>query len=217
MPPPHPGTAPPKTVGLARLNSETLVEVLRPALEFSNNVVSELIGRVAARRLTGDLGASAVALTDWLKARNPKTDWRGLNLPNHSGLSERARMTPAQAVAVLRYGLGRRYRGWSLLSLLPAAGWREAFAGRFAEPRTAGRVWAKTGTMHYAKGLLGVLFSDAGKRLAFALYVTDFTARAAYDADPARQTPASQTAALDWLSRAEAFEEDLVRSWIINY
>ncbi len=217
LPPPEAGTTPANTRGLARLSSETLVEVLRPALEFSNNVVSELIGRVAARRLTGDLDASAAALSDWLKARDPKTDWRGLNLPNHSGLSERARMTPAQSVAVLRYGLARRYGGWSLLALLPAAGWRDAFAGRFEDPATSGRVWAKTGTMHYAKGLVGVLFSDAGKRLGFALYITDFTARAAYDADPERQTVASQTRALDWIDRAEAYEEKLVGSWINSY
>ncbi len=217
LPPPEPGTTPPKTHSLARLSSETLVEVLRPALEFSNNVVSELIGRVAGRRLTGDRGKSAEALTDWLKARNPKIDWRGLNLPNHSGLSERARMTPRQAVAVLRYGLARRYDGWGLLSLLPAAGWRESFAGRFSDQVTRGRVWAKTGTMHYAKGLLGVLFTEAGHRLAFALYVTDFSARAAYDADPGRQAPASQTRAFDWIDRAEAFEEDLVGSWIKVY
>jgi len=214
LPPAEPGTTPLETHSLAHFSSKTLAEVLRPALEFSNNVVSELIGRVAAGHLPGDIDKSSKILTDWLKARNPEIDWHSLNLPNHSGLSEQARMTPIQAVAVLRYGLARRYNGWSILSLLPATGWRKAFAGRFTDPLTRNRVWAKTGTMNYAKGLLGVMFSDAGKQIVFALYVTDFSARAAYDADPERQAPASQTRALDWISRAETFVENLVGSWI---
>jgi serine-type D-Ala-D-Ala carboxypeptidase/endopeptidase (penicillin-binding protein 4) len=202
---------------VAALLSAPLLDTLRPALRHSNNLVSELIGRAVTRRLTGQAlaqGQSAAAVSKWLSKRLRRTSWKGVNLANHSGLSAASRITPKQMHAVIAAALSGRYAGWDFASLLPVGGWDGALDGQFATPATSGRVWAKSGTMHYAKGLTGLLFTKAGKRLAFAVYITDFNRRKLYDADPVRLAPDTQATARGWIDQAESDMQKLIGSWV---
>lgn len=202
---------------VAALLSAPLIDTLRPAFRYSNNLVSELIGRAASRRLSGqalDTAGSAEAVAKWLAGRVGSVDWKNAQLLNHSGLNAESRISPRQMNAVMAAALKARYGGWSFAALLPAGGWDRALAGMFAEPRFNGRIWAKSGTMHYTKGMAGLLFTMDGRRLVFALYITDFARRKAYDRDPERHLPASQAAARAWIGRAESFMEELVGAWI---
>ncbi len=217
LPPAEAGAAPAGSRPVAALVSAPLIDTLRPAFRYSNNLVSELIGRAASHRIAGralDTRASAAAIGAWLTKRVSGTDWNALRMRNHSGLSAESRITPRQMNAVMTAALKARYGGWSFAALLPTGGWDHALAGLFAEPRFNGRVWAKSGTMHYTKGLTGLLFTASGKRLAFALYITDFKRRRAYDADPARLAPATQADARAWIEGAETHMEALVGGWI---
>jgi len=220
LPHPEPGRLPTNAAVAVQLKSLPLIDIVRLGLEFSNNLVSELIGLTAARQLSGrdtSLDASSQELQGWLGAKMPNTDWRGYDVPNHSGLAASARVTPRQMVAVLKFAWRNRYGGWSFASLLPMSGWRDAFGGRFADRGDESRVRAKTGTMHFAKGLAGFLHTSAGRKLAFALFITDFEKRRRYDANRRRLAPESQASAKAWIAAAEAKEESLVRDWISRY
>ena len=218
---PEAGALPAEARELTAVESPPLARLLRPALAHSNNVVSELIGMAAARKLAGkpaSLSESSRTLIGWLGGRALDLDTRGLELPNHSGLSAQARATPKQMLALRRHALLMRYDSDGIVPLLPAAGWRESFGGRFRDPATAGWVWGKTGTMHYATGIVGVLFGQAsGRRSVFALYVMDDEKRRAFDADPAREGAEALARAEDWIQRAKALEEDLVSGWVRRY
>lgn len=220
LPEPAAGTVP----GGARLMAEIiglpLSAVVRLALEYSNNMVSELVGQAAARRLDGkaaDLRGSSRALTRWLKERLPGISWDGFHLANHSGLSSKSRVSPAQMAAIVRFAARERYGGLSYVSLLPVSGLRESMRGRFRDPAAALRLWAKTGTLKYAKGLTGVMFTRSGRRLAFALYLTDFAKRRQWDAENHLRAPETLNRAEDWIGRAEALEEDLIREWLLEF
>jgi D-alanyl-D-alanine carboxypeptidase/D-alanyl-D-alanine-endopeptidase (penicillin-binding protein 4) len=217
LPEPLAGETAPGARPEAALLSAPLIDTLRPAFRYSNNLVSELIGRAASRRLSGnslDTAGSAEAVAKWLIGRVGSVDWTNARLLNHSGLSAESRISPRQMNAVMAAALKARYGGWGVAALLPAGGWDRALAGMFAEPRFNGRVWAKSGTMHYTKGMTGLLFTVDGRRLAFALYITDFARRQAYDLDPERHRPAGQAAARVWITRAEGVMEDLIGAWI---
>ena len=193
---------------------------MRQSLEHSNNMVAELIGQVAGRRLAGKPGTLAEtsnALTGWLKSRLSTAAWDRFALPNHSGLTAAARVTPEQMAAIIRFAVNQRYGGWSYAALLPASGMRDAMRGRLRDPTTALRVWAKTGTLKYAKGLTGVLFTQQGRQVAFALFIADFEKRRAYDAADNVHAPDVVVPAEDWIRRAEALEEDIVREWVIQF
>jgi D-alanyl-D-alanine carboxypeptidase/D-alanyl-D-alanine-endopeptidase (penicillin-binding protein 4) len=217
LPEPRAGETAPGARPVAALLSAPLIDTLRPAFRYSNNLVSELIGRAASRRLSDralDTAGSADAVTKWLTGRLGDVDWKHVRLLNHSGLSAESRISPRQMNAVMAAALKARYGGWGFAALLPAGGWDHALAGMFAEPRFNGRVWAKSGTMHYTKGMTGLLFTMDGRRLVFALYISDFARRQAYDRDPERHRPANQAAARAWISGAEGFMEGLIGAWI---
>jgi len=220
LPAPEPGAAPADSRPVAALVSAPLVDTLRPALRYSNNLVSELIGRAVGKRLTGkpvDRAASAAAVSTWLQGRLKDVDWRGAVLPNHSGLSAEARITPRQMAAVMTAALKARYGGGRFAAVLPAGGWDGALDGRFAAPATSGRVWAKSGTMHYAKGFTGLLFSETGRQLVFAFYMGDPAARRSYDADPSRLGSETQARAKAWIEKAESSMEDVIGRWIADF
>jgi len=219
LPEPRAGTAPPDARPMAGIRGLALADVVRLALEHSNNMVAELIGQVAARHFDGeakDLAGGALTLSRWLRNRLRDVPWDGFRLANHSGLSSKARVTPRQMAAIVRLAAGQRFGGGSYLSLLPASGLRDSMRRRFRDPVTALRIWAKTGTLKYAKGLVGVFFADGGRRVSFALFVTDFDQRRAYDAAANPRSPEIAGPAEDWIRRAEAFEQDLLWEWILG-
>ncbi|MEQ8504717.1 MAG: D-alanyl-D-alanine carboxypeptidase/D-alanyl-D-alanine-endopeptidase [Rhodospirillales bacterium] len=226
LPPPQSGAAPDDANLAARIFSQPLAEIARLGLEHSNNMVSELVGLSAARLYLvrpDNLLTSSAVLSAWLQraiiASGVEVDWADWDLPNHSGLSRQARVTARQMAGVLRFAYDRRYSGWPFQSFLPAAGFRKAFRDRYLAENTSARIWAKTGTMHYAKGLTGYVSGQDGRTRTFALFIFDPKARKAYDALSLaeRDAPAEQNRALAWIEAAEQAEQKIVMEWLTRY
>jgi D-alanyl-D-alanine carboxypeptidase/D-alanyl-D-alanine-endopeptidase (penicillin-binding protein 4) len=218
LPAPEPGVAPAGARALADHASPPLTDVVQRMLLYSNNLVAELVGLAAARRLTGqalDLPEAARLLGDWLASTVPGADWSAYAPDNSSGLASSARATPAQLTALLRYALDKRYGSGerSLMSLLPAAGGAGTLSERMTRPDTAFDVWAKTGSMHFASGLAGYILAPDGATRTFAVFVNDQALRQSYDADPRRRDGSWNAEIYPWRSRAKALEADLVRLW----
>lgn len=224
LPAPTAGAAPATATGLAARTSQPLETLVTGMLRFSNNLSAELIGLSASRAITGVAlapDASAMALGAWFAATMPQVSFDGMALDTHSGLSATARLTPRQTAAFLTFGY---YGGAAGLAghdgfhaLMPERPYSAALAEELAPDQAAGvppvQVRAKTGTMSYGRGLAGYIDSAAGRRLGFAIYVSDWAARAAMDAafDPDRL--GSPPEARRWLRQARAIEEALVRGW----
>lgn len=205
---PEPGRIHGHHVLLAEHLGPPVDEIVVQALRFSNNMVSELLGLQATKRLGVEvqgLDESARTLFIWLRSAMPDGGWESFRPENHSGLSTASRATPRQLVAMLLYGAYRTYGDADFLALLPNARWltgQEPYAVR-----------AKTGTMHYASGLAGIVEHRQGRRLLFAVFNTDYEGRAALEADPRRYQSDVQQRARAWTSRARQLEERLVRHW----
>mgnify|MGYP002634269254 CR=1 FL=1 len=220
LPEPVYDTAPAGAVSLAQIRSQPLIEIVRAGLEYSNNMVAEVIGLSAARAqgATGQsLTRSADTLGVWLEHEVPGLKHFATALVNHSGLSTTSRVTPRQMTEILRYALNQRFDGWRFDSLLSPGGRRDTFRGRFKDSASAYRIWAKSGTMRYIKGLTGYLDAASGRRLIFALFMYDPELRARLENDPDRFTPQSRQLSADWRNRTDTFEEALIRHWIRSY
>ncbi len=203
--------------------SKPLPEILSGMLLYSNNLSAELIGLVTSR-LLGDrplsIADSAALLTDWYRRRLPHTDWTGFVSTNHSGLSSRSRHSPRHLTAILYNGAtltsGQTGHGGLetpplLLDLLPHPEWKKEWTelGR--------KVRAKSGTMSYAGGLTGVLTTRKGHQLGFALLLTDFARRAAFDAAHNAEKVQTPPEARAWTEQAKAFERALLSYWRRTY
>ncbi len=223
LPQPQAASAPVNARLLHTHYSKLLPEILRGMLFYSNNLSAELIGLVTSRALRDlplSIADSAALLTDWYQRRLPHTDWTGFVSTNHSGLSSRSRHSPRHLTAILHNGAtltsGQTGHGGPeapppLLDLLPHPEWKE-------EGIELGRkVRAKSGTMSYADGLTGVLTTRKGHQLGFALLLTDFARRAAFDAARNAEKVQTPPEAQAWTERAKAFERDLLSYWRRTY
>lgn len=220
LPDPESGTPPPGAVSLAQIRSQPLIEIARAGLEYSNNMIAEVTGLAASRALGSGaetLRGSADTLGIWLEREVKGLSGFTTALENHSGLSTVSRTSPAQMAAILRYAVGRRFDGWRFDSLLTPGGARDTLRGRFRDPDSAYRVWAKSGTMRYINGLAGYLDAHSGRRLIFALFVHDPVLRAKLEADPDRYGLAARRISSDWRNRTDAFEAGLIIRWLRNY
>lgn len=200
------GPVPPEAREIARVESEPLVEIVEGMLRYSNNLTAELVGLAASRRLAGAglaLPASAELLARWWQERLPDTSFRGFVAANHSGLSATTRHTPRQLAAILHHG------GSSQAAVLAEllAPWAPA------DDAPAPAVRAKSGTLHYADGLVGFLRAPDGRGRGFVILLTDESRRRQLDAARDLRVAASPPAAVSWTARAKALERELVQRW----
>jgi serine-type D-Ala-D-Ala carboxypeptidase/endopeptidase (penicillin-binding protein 4) len=210
---PEPGRVPADAVLLGRIDSRPLPEILKGLLRFSNNPSAELVGLATARKLgarPATLAESAGVVTRWLKQQLPKIDWRGFLLVNHSGLSPESRVTPRQMARVLLLAAQEPM----LTQALPALS-DEGLA--LVEGEHARGLVGKSGTMDYARALVGYFQARDGRPLGFAIFVFDPAQRAVLDArmDPRvlEPTPAARA----WIHRALQLDEALLGFWMASY
>lgn len=212
LPSPERAVAPAPSRLLAVRESRPLRELARDMLWYSNNLMAELIGLSAAKRLAPELSrldeAAGLLLAD-LERQLPAVSWNGARLDNHSGLSSRSRLSPAQLAAILHLG----WQDGMVSSLLPGSGWSGTLARRFDGPDQALRVWAKTGSINYVATLGGYLLSATHSPAAFVIMISDERARAAYDAEP-RRTRASEARADRWQKDAGRALNQIVERWL---
>jgi D-alanyl-D-alanine carboxypeptidase/D-alanyl-D-alanine-endopeptidase (penicillin-binding protein 4) len=76
---------------------------------------------------------------------------------------------------------------------------------------------AKSGTMAYARGLVGLLWTHSGRRVAFAVFAYDDAKRAAFDATLDKRVPEMPATATTWIRRARGLERALLRNWAAAY
>ena len=223
LPQPQATAAPTNARLLYAHYSKPLPEILRGMLFYSNNLSAELIGLVTSRTLRDlplSIADSAALLTDWYQRRLPQTDWTGFVSMNHSGLSSRSRHSPRHLTALLYHGApptseqtghGGPEMPSPLLALLPHPEWENEWA------ELGEKVRAKSGTMSYADGLTGILTTRKGHQLGFALLLTDFARRAAFDAARHAEKVRTPPEAEAWTERAKAFEQALLSYWRRTY
>lgn len=220
LPEPKPGRTPHSAVWIAGHDSRPLGEMLRGILKFSNNLGAEMIGLAAAKAAAHrpqsavlGLAESAELIGAWFRGLLPDVDWRGYALENHSGLSSDSRITPAQMAAILGYAYRQRGTAADLLPVLP-----DARASGEVDQEVNGKIeiLAKSGTINYGRALAGYITAASGKRIGFAVFVSDIPRRRIYD----QRLAAHQTddaAARSWLRRARKLERALLKRWAATY
>ncbi|GAA4810853.1 hypothetical protein GCM10023200_55810 [Actinomycetospora chlora] len=172
------GTAPPNAPVLGEVVSPPVTELVRTALQNSDNVLAEALGREVARSVgeptTFDGAARAVTRV----LDEARIDTTGVVLADTSGLSVNDRIPAGVLASVLAPAAAptgadpRTPLLRPLLDGLPVAGGGGTLAERYT-PGTAtsdGRGWvrAKTGTLTAANALAGVVSTEDGRTLVFA-------------------------------------------------
>jgi len=194
------GKVPSTAVELARFESNHMNEVLRWMLKYSNNLTAECIGLTASQKLGGrplSLATSASAMGRWVRTNLGVS---GVNFKNHSGLTDKSRVSAAQMAGMLAHsrsqaGLNGILKSFNLVD-------------RSGNSLNVGavRVRAKTGTLNFTRGLAGYL-EKGDRKYSFAILSADLAARPNIPLAERERPPGART----WRAKAKRQEQALQR------
>lgn len=204
---------------IARAEGRPLAAVVRDMLRHSTNLTAETLGLAAARARGGepeDLRASAGAMNAWAAGFGgfPPGD-PGFRLVNHSGLAEESLASARRMVELLQAADRKRFAGpqggsATLRALLPE---RPYLARDDRPPPVGATLRAKTGTLNFVSALSGYIDTEAGGRIAFAIFCADMPAR-----DRIRNKQIERPrGARAWAGRARRLQSLLIQSWIARF
>jgi D-alanyl-D-alanine carboxypeptidase/D-alanyl-D-alanine-endopeptidase (penicillin-binding protein 4) len=165
-------TAPAGATELARFRGNTSGAALAHMLVVSDNDTAERLFRdnaVALGRPGTWAGAAAAEMATLTRLG---VDVRGYSIHDGSGVSRNDRVTARGLVSLLRLAISPSHPELApLRGYLPVAGVSGTLASRYRSKPTrcaAGRVFAKTGTLHDAIGLAGYARGSDGRLRLFA-------------------------------------------------
>ncbi|MDW4498446.1 D-alanyl-D-alanine carboxypeptidase/D-alanyl-D-alanine-endopeptidase [Sulfitobacter sp. D35] len=193
----------PGGVTLAARNSRALSEILRGMLRYSTNLTAEMVGLWATRTRVGPvptLAASAHQMNLW-SVEAMGCD--GMDLKDHSGLSDQSRVHPGDMVHVLV----RAHEANLLRPILKDVTMRDS-QGRPVKTHPV-KAAAKTGTLNFVSGLAGYVTALDGRELAFAIFTADEDARSRIPRADQEGPPGARP----WSARSRRLQVKLVERW----
>jgi len=162
-------------VELAARQSPPLSAIAAQTLKPSQNLYTELLlralGKAAGTDPRQDAEAAGVkAVKDFLTKAG--IDPGRVLMYDGSGLS-RGNLVTADATLRLLVHMNRHPHGYAFREALPVAGVDGTLRNRMKGTAAMNNVRAKTGTLSSATSLSGYLFTAAGERLAFSLFINN--------------------------------------------
>jgi len=162
-------------VEVAARQSPPLSIIAAQTLKPSQNLYTELLLRALGKAAGTDprLGAEAAgirAVGDFLTRAG--VDPTRVQMLDGSGLSRGNLVTADATLRLLTY-MNRHPHGYTFREALPVAGVDGTLRNRMKGTAAMNNVRAKTGTLSSATSLSGYLFTAAGERLAFALFINN--------------------------------------------
>jgi D-alanyl-D-alanine carboxypeptidase/D-alanyl-D-alanine-endopeptidase (penicillin-binding protein 4) len=175
------------TTEFARIESQTLGEIVRRMNKDSINLYAELILRTLGKQfgdaapnenpktqaLRGDGSAGASVIKKWLTENNVATD--EIKIHDGSGLSRLNFVTPEAFGRALIYAAQSKFAE-EFKNSLPIAGTDGTLRGRLGNVR--GKVLAKTGSITYVNALAGYAKSSTDETFAFVIICNNETRKA---------------------------------------
>jgi len=202
LPPAQKHMQDPRGAVLARVVSDDLRTIQRDMLRYSTNLTAEVLGLTATKAAGGNIDSlrvSAQSMGRWVARRS-----RGSTpeLFNHSGLNEGSRVTAREMALFLSRAPSRS----GLAGLLREAVVQNGRGDAIDLPGI--KIFAKSGTLDFTRGLAGYIKKDGQSRYAFAIFAADLPAR--------RAMPRGQEhppGARRWRGVAKAQEKALLYRW----
>jgi D-alanyl-D-alanine carboxypeptidase/D-alanyl-D-alanine-endopeptidase (penicillin-binding protein 4) len=173
-----------KAQELARVESQTLGEIVRKMNKHSVNLYAELILRTIGKRFAadvpgdiqrpqnvrGDDTAGAAIIKQWLRQRSVATG--EIEVADGSGLSRLNFVTPESFGRAFIYAAQSPF-AQAFTDSLPIAATDGTLGGRLAKVK--GKVLAKTGTVTFVNSLAGYADNAGGEVFAFAVVTNNDT------------------------------------------
>lgn len=158
---------------IAEVQSAPVSSIVRHALQRSDNIVSEALGRevALARGAEGSVSSAAAEVLQQLKDMD--VDTGSIRLHDTSGLSYKNRISPHDLTGIVVAAAQSDGSLSQLIPGMPVGGLNGTLIYRYAEGGAAGNVSAKTGTLATVASLSGTVLTADGRLLAFSMMTED--------------------------------------------
>lgn len=174
------GAAVGRPVLLEWWSPRTLIEVVRDANKFSNNVMTrQVLLQLGAERAgpPGTTRKGVRVVADWLAQR-------GLALPelvleNGSGLSRKERISADSLARLLSLAAADPALGTEFRESLPLVGVDGTMKRRLQGEPISGQAWIKTGSANEVRAMAGYVHASSGRRWVVVMLVNGAGAQAA--------------------------------------
>jgi len=199
------------------VKSIPLQEIMRLTLEYSNNLLAEIILLMSSKTATGkdlSLNEAAREMINWYKKQFPKIPWDEVQMVNGSGLTVENQASSQLLTLLLKsLALPKNNNGpllWPLLSLSGQNGWLKE---RFNSPSLFYKIWAKTGSLDYVSNIAGYLTTKSNKVFAFSILSTDWKARDIIDKVGGEKGYKLTLKSGRFRDRTQIFAKELLAHW----
>ena len=192
---------------LFRHRSKDLPSLTKEMLYSSSNVTAEIIGLFAANfwgMFTPQISSSGIIMSKWFNFVS-QTD--GNMFINHSGLTSESRVSSLDFVKFL-------IRKETKEVLIPLLKEQKIYGSEKKKIYGAGiKVVAKTGTMHFNRGLAGYIIKNNIPLAVFAIFSADIKEKKSIKKDQLSNPPGSK----NWLLQARSAENNILANWAKQY
>ncbi|UFU07165.1 D-alanyl-D-alanine carboxypeptidase/D-alanyl-D-alanine endopeptidase [Ruania halotolerans] len=173
--------APEGATVLGSVESAPLRDLVSYTLQHSENILSEVLGRMTAVSTGHEASFAGAGEAVLAVLAELGLDTSGSSLADTSGLSSESVLTARLLTDAVRLAAdGSHPELRSVVDALPVAGLEGTLASRLADTAATGTVRAKTGTLPQVVALTGIVTTDEGRLLAFAVLANDFDQGSAY-------------------------------------
>lgn len=181
---------------LATVSSATLGEIVAYTLQYSENILSETLGRMTAVATGHEASFAGAGQAVLAVLTELGLDTTGATMVDASGVSSASQLTPQLLTgAVLLAADGSHPELLSIADGVPVAGLEGTLSSRLGQGAAAGTVRAKTGTLPQAISLTGLVTTADGRLLAFTVLANDFESGGAWGVRAAVDEWAAELAA----------------------
>ena len=192
---------------LHRHKSKKLLDLSKQMLDRSINVTAEIIGLWVANFWgleTPKIRSSGKIMTNWF---NFVTGTKGSIFTNHSGLSFISRVSSSDFVKFLSRPETKE--------VLPSILKHRKIYGPAKKSISGAEIMiiAKTGTMHFNRGLAGYITKNGVPCAAFAIFSADFEKKISIKSHQLSNPPGSK----NWLYQAKHLENSILSTWAQVY
>jgi len=197
-----------------------LKDIIKLALEYSNNLIAELILLKTARKLSNSpvtLKESSLLMTQWYKNKFQNLSFNSMKLINGSGITPLNTISIKLLIKLLPKIFNFEISNIFFKSLLPISGFNSSIKKRLNNELLAQNVYAKTGSLDYVNNIAGYIITKSKRKLYFVASFIDQAKRSKIDTINSSYTKKLKIDAPNWKKHTDLLLTQFLIKLAKNY
>ncbi|MBT7608469.1 MAG: D-alanyl-D-alanine carboxypeptidase/D-alanyl-D-alanine-endopeptidase [Bacteriovoracaceae bacterium] len=193
--------------------SKPLHVIVKAAMEYSNNLLSELLllGADYKYYKSPSLNVAAEKMISWFKKNYKEIDFSKTLFKNGSGLDTENRINTRTLSHFIALYAPKKIQTKFFLTFFSISGQSGWLTKRMHDPEMSFKVFAKTGSLDYINNLAGVFFGRSNKPYAFSISIFDYEKREMLNNANSKEINLLRERAKPWNKDVKPLLDDILR------